>query len=238
MKLPMSRKKQEEMDMAVAKQMLDNVFDACNYEHNTIPVEVLFSYSNYRRERFSLQNVLLIGMMVLFLLLPLLFISPQIRVEPVEGTTRLKLTVEAALPIPVQSIRASMNGKNVALYESDTHEYILQPTDNGTLTLSVSLLNRQRTTIEYAVSSVDNDAPTLVSSDMDDDYLYLYVADALSGIDPDGLWAATGEDEEEEVPVTWDAEKQCVIVPYPTDVVNVYVSDMSGNCLNLLLTPQ
>ena len=36
--------------------MLSNVFEACDYEANKVPLEVLRSYSNYRRERHLLQK--------------------------------------------------------------------------------------------------------------------------------------------------------------------------------------
>ena len=39
-----------------ADQMLSNVFEACDFEPNRVPLEVLQSYSHYRRERHILQK--------------------------------------------------------------------------------------------------------------------------------------------------------------------------------------
>ena len=52
------RKKKDEVTLSpdAASQMLSNVFEACDYEANRVPLEVLQSYSNYRRERHLLQR--------------------------------------------------------------------------------------------------------------------------------------------------------------------------------------
>ena len=39
---------------ALADRMLENIFNACQTEPNTIPLKTLISYTRYRRERFSL----------------------------------------------------------------------------------------------------------------------------------------------------------------------------------------
>ena len=39
---------------ALADRMLENIFDTCQAEPNTIPLKTLISYTRYRRERFSL----------------------------------------------------------------------------------------------------------------------------------------------------------------------------------------
>ena len=69
------------LDDQIAKQMLENIFEACDMESNKIPLEVLTSYSNYRRERFALQRLVLVVIMVLFFLLPVLFIAPKISIR-------------------------------------------------------------------------------------------------------------------------------------------------------------
>ena len=44
----------------VADQMLSNVFEACDFEPNRVPLEVLQSYSHYRRERHILQKCIIV----------------------------------------------------------------------------------------------------------------------------------------------------------------------------------
>ena len=55
-----SKKNQPALDDATADLMLGNIFDACEKERNTVPLSVLTSYSNYRKERFLLQKVILL----------------------------------------------------------------------------------------------------------------------------------------------------------------------------------
>ena len=65
-----------QLDIEAAGRILAQAFEANQMELNTIPLEVLASYSNYRRERFTLQRTILVIIMTLFLLLPFLFVPP------------------------------------------------------------------------------------------------------------------------------------------------------------------
>ena len=214
--------------------MLNNVLDQCNYEHASVPIEVLSSYSKYRRERYALQHVVIIGMLVLFLLLPLLFISPKLRLAQVSDG-RLQLTVDAVLP--VTSVTARLNGKNVAIYDSGNGLYVLKPTTNGELQVTVTLLNRQMTAISYTVADVDTTAPAYVASAVSDGVLTLTFEDTESGIDPESVQAVAGEDETP-VQLTFDEATGQIVMPYPTEIVDLYVADKAGNILHVMLTPQ
>ena len=224
----------EELDLETAGQMLNNVLDICNYERATVPLELLTSYSRYRKERYALQRVLIVVMLVLFTLLPLLFFPPHLTVTG-EEDGRVRLTVTGLLP--VQSVSARLNGRNVAVYDAGGGVYLLTPTANGELRLSAMLINRQYTETVWTVSNLDDTAPTYVRAAAEGQELRIYMSDDRSGIDPDGIYALL-QDEETEVPVHWDAEDGCVVLDYPTEPVSLYVPDMEGNTLHLLLTPQ
>ena len=226
---------QPEMDMEVAGRLLSNVFDACNYEHNTVPIEVLSSYGNYRKERYGIQKGLLIALMVLFLLLPFLFIAPSLTLEPMEDNGRLRLTDSTFLP--VQRVTATLNGKSLPVYEESAHAYILQPTENGTLEVTMTLLNRQTSVVSCEVTDVDDELPVLRSSELEDGILRLYCEDTLSGIDAEHI-RLTDSDGNTLSGFAWDEEAGCVILPYPDEVVRLYLPDKAGNTLQLLLTPQ
>ena len=62
------------LDQKVADQMLSNIFEACHVQPNSIPLEVLTSYSNYRKERFAFQKFTLMLIIILFCMLPFLHI--------------------------------------------------------------------------------------------------------------------------------------------------------------------
>lgn len=64
-----------------ASRILERAFEANEMENNSIPLEVLASYSSYRKERFTLQRTILVIIMMLFILLPLLFIPAAFTVN-------------------------------------------------------------------------------------------------------------------------------------------------------------
>ena len=63
--------KDPKLDALAATKLLENVFEECNVEPNTVPMEALSAYSGYRKERFFLQRLILVIAIVLFMLLPL-----------------------------------------------------------------------------------------------------------------------------------------------------------------------
>ena len=62
-----NKDKNLQLDPDVASQMLSNVFDACEYEPNSVPLDILTSYSHYRRERSTLQKCILVLIIAFFL---------------------------------------------------------------------------------------------------------------------------------------------------------------------------
>ena len=74
-----------QLDPQIASQMLSNIFDACDIEQNSVPLEVLTSYSNYRKERYVAQKFILAVVMIMFFLLPILFVAPKFTLAQHEG---------------------------------------------------------------------------------------------------------------------------------------------------------
>ena len=145
MKALFQREKAPELPLEIAEQILQNAFDLCVREPNSVPLETLVSYSGYRRERYSLQRGVIVCMLALFLLLPLLFIAPKLSVTPREdaaaGHPVYDLTVSTRFPI--RQVRASIDGRTVPVTEAGDRVYRVQPERNGELTLTATLVNRQ-----------------------------------------------------------------------------------------------
>ena len=70
-----------QLDLEIASQILEQVFEANDMELNSISLEALASYSNYRKERFTLQRTILVIIMALFILLPRLFIPASFTIN-------------------------------------------------------------------------------------------------------------------------------------------------------------
>lgn len=173
--------KDPELDEKAASQMLGNIFDACEVEPNSVPLAVLTSYSNYRKERFLLQKILLVVILLFFCLAPLLFIPPDIQLSLKEDVSPNQPAYELYVDsfIPVSRITATINGLNVAVYETADRTYSIEPTVNGTMTVTVTLKNRQYASTVCEVTDADTKSPMFISDKMSGGQIYIY----LSGID-------------------------------------------------------
>lgn len=227
-----------QLDFETANRILKQTFEANQMEDNSIPLEVLASYSSYRRDRFTLQRTILMIIMVLFLLLPLLFVPSSFTVEEDNKLARnynpvYKLNVNSL--IPVDRVNASIDGRNIPVYEVDAHVYSIEPSRNGKMEVTVTLVNRQQSTQYVDVSTVDRELPIATSCTKKGDFLYLYLSDNESGIDFQSIKASdlTGQ---EVVPTSIEEAIGCVVFPVVDDTLNVYVSDLAGNQLQLLLS--
>lgn len=226
-----------ELDMDQASRILENVFDVNQVEPNSIPLEVLTSYSNYRKERFSLQRMIIVIIMTLFLLMPVLFIPADftLKIDGNSDTVNPTYTLEITSPMPVKRINASINGRNVSVYETGSQIYSIEPTINGRMTVTVTLLNNQTTTRYVDVANIDLKPPTVVSSDVANGQIYLYVSDEGSGIDYEKI-EAVARDGSITRPLSYNPETGCIIFPYPEDSLNVYIPDFAENKLQLILS--
>lgn len=240
MKMPFRKRgKNAGLPLRTAEQMLSNVFIACGREPNSVPLEALSSYSNYRKERYTLQRSVIVVVLVLFMLLPVLFFAAEIRItqDNPHSEANPVYTVSVSSRIPIGRIRAELGGRNVPIYEISANEYRIQPRGNGEMNISVALLNRQITSCDFTVSDVDVEQPQLISSETDDDCIYLYVSDAQSGVDYAAVTIADA-DGSLSAPISWNADAGCIVLAYPAQVQTVRIPDLRGNVLRVQLKPQ
>ena len=235
----MFRKKEDKVKpitQATASQMLANVFDACGAEPNTVPLEVLESYSNYRRERYALQRSVLAILLALFLLMPILFLTPEVVVasaKGIPGRPIFEITYSSFLPL--RRISAMLNGKKLPVYEMDTGVYPVRPEENGPLEITVTLINEQSTTQSMEVTGVDVTAPELVGSTQEGDKLVIFFRDDSGELDYEGIYAKTAAGEMI-APEAWDPKSMSVTFRFPREALNIFVADRCGNSLQLALT--
>ena len=238
-KPPFRRRADQMLPQATAEQILSNVFTACSRERNSIPLEALTAYSNYRKERYAIQRTVILLVLALFLLLPLLFIASGVRIaltNPESGENPVyAIAVDTRLPI--RQIDAHISGKTVPLYEISPGSYTAMPRENGELNVSVTLVNRQTTNAVLAVNGVDTDAPQLLSSETAADCVYVHVADAGSGVDYSGV-TIVSQDGQIFSPLQIDPQTGRIALPYPNQPLRVRIPDLRGNVLEISLKPQ
>lgn len=225
------------LDEEAASKILESVFEKNHVEPNSIPLEVLTAYSSYRKERFALQRSILVIMMVLFLMLPFLFIAPDfsMKADDSKYTATPVYEVDVDSFMPVARITATIDGHNIPVYEMDAHQYSIEPAINGRMRVTVTLLNKQQTTKYIEVTNVDVTVPVLVSTKWDDDYLYLTLSDSESGINY-GKIKAVDTAGNSHTPVSYNESISQIVFAYPDDSLNVYIPDNAGNSLQLVIS--
>lgn len=231
--------KYPQLNIDTASKLLENVFKATDTEPNSIPLEVLTAYSNYRKERFSLQRTIIVLILVLFFMLPFLFIPSEFSLNQTQAGEHENPTynLEVTSKMLVRSVVASVDGSNVPVYETDAHVYSIEPAKNGKMAVTVTLMNNQTATQYVDVENVDFDIPVLVSNNIDAENVYLFLSDAGSGIDYDNIRALT-LDGREVSPASVDTELGRVTFTRTNDSMNIYIPDFKGNELHLVLTIQ
>lgn len=225
---------QKALSAAAAHQILSNVFHVCDIEPNSVPLSSIFEYSNYRKQRFVFHRTTIYTVLAVFLLLPVLFITGTIIWTLNRPDSTYTVTTDSI--IPADSVNATIDGHSVAATLQDDGTFLLSPSRNGLMTITLTLKNRQEITTEVNVSSIDDIMPVLDGISYSGEYICLKVYDADSGINGDRI-RITLPDESEFTGWEYDAEEGTLKIPYPDDIITVYIPDMNGNTLRLQLCP-
>lgn len=219
------------LDAQTANQLLNNVFEACDMEPSTIPVEVLESWGNYKKPAFDLGKMISYVFIVILILLPLMFFHPNIAASRinVNSATDATYNIHIQTLLPVTNVSASLDGEPVALIENSQKEYTATLTKNGSLTITATTFNGQKTTRTYAVTHLDTDKPEFIQSYTQDDKVYLVVQDTFSGIDYENITGLT--------PLSYDESTGTIVFQIPEAPQTVTIPDHAGNELTLLISP-
>lgn len=219
------------LDTQTANQLLNNVFNACDMDPSSIPVEVLESWGNYKKPSFSLGRFLAYIFTILLVLLPLMFIHPTIIAERknVKSATNAVYDIELKTLLPIRDASADLDGRPIALTKNGSHSYSAEITQNGTLTITAASVNGQTVTRTYQVSHLDTDKPELVNSYSQDGVVYLEILDTFSGIDYDHITGIT--------PESVNTDTGVIAFHIPDNPTTVTIPDNAGNELTLLLSP-
>ena len=234
-------KERPELNEDTATKLLANVFDACGCEPSSIPLKKLESYSEYRREKYSLQKLLIVIILVIFLLIPICFISPDFTITEVADRQAGRRIYDVNIHsfLPVNLVAASIEDHAFPVFETGDGTFTVEPTVNGKMKVKVVLANRQYAVKEIEVAEIDYDKPVLLRQSLQDGKLYLYVSDGAegSGINWEDVHYETNSGSIVK-PVEIDDLEEFAAFTFPTESVNFYFPDNNGNTLQLLFTPQ
>lgn len=218
------------------REILDNVYDMLGKAPCPVPIEVLSDYIVYRKDRYGFQKTLLMIVMILFVILPVFFITPDVRVqEETNGGTEGYYLLRVSAMVPVADIEAMIDGHPVGIRNLGKGEYKITPLRNGEMTVKVTLWNQQFYSRTIAVNIVDTERPELLDNQVSQGELLLRVCDDKSGIDYNLVYWINDIGEVQR-PLRVDEESGEIVFPIPKDAVVIYVSDKSGNTLRLNVT--
>ena len=222
-----------ELTTLETSEILDSVFHACGDEGNSVPMETISSYAVYRKERFTLQRVIVAMALLVFMMLPLLFVLPSYTVTIEDtGTRGLPVyTVKVDSILPVGKVIAKISDHELPVYEAGAREFTVEPTRNGNMDISVELVNRQSVMTEHDVTAVDAEGPKLLGNKTMDDGFILKVEDSGIGVDYREIYAVSASGKVY-YPVS-ASEEDGVVFEYPTEAWDVYIPDHIGNNLHL-----
>lgn len=225
-----------ELDDNLAEQMLQNIFEISQVTPSSIPLDVLISYSNYRKERFAFQKFVLAAIIILFSLVPFLFVYPEFEIVQSTDNQHYPPIYEFSLDtdFPIKSVSAIQNKTSLAVTQTGKKSFSLEPTENGLLSVSVTLMNNQIHTAVIDIDTIDTQSPIYHSNSIQSGSIYLYVSDDLSGIDYEKVTAKTVT-QETVLPLDYNASEGYVVFDYPDSTLDVYIPDIAGNTLHLVL---
>lgn len=220
-----------ELDTKTANQLLNNVFAACDKEPSVVPVEVLESWGNYKKQGFDFGRMVSYIFLIILILLPLMFFRPTIIAERtnVKSNTNAIYSIHIKTLLPLQAVSATLDDTPVQLQQESAKEYKAEITANGKLKIKAVSFNGQTSTRTYTVVHLDKDKPILTNSYSKDGFVYLQVIDTYSGIDYKNISGLT--------PDHFDTDSGTIVFPIPSSPVTVTIPDNAGNKLVLLLSP-
>lgn len=227
------------LDIETACAILSYAFEVTQNEPNSIPLDILASYSNYRKERFTLQKTVLVLLMTFFMLMPLLFIPPSFTLtyETDENGVNPVYRLELESFMLVEQLTVRVDERNIPVYEVDSHVYSIEPSINGRMSITVTLINKQSYTEYVDVTDVDKTAPVIDDYWVKSNKLHVFLSDAGAGVDFKGVYAVNLEGEEIP-PLTIDESKGEVIFENPSQISTISLPDKAGNVLQVMLVSE
>lgn len=220
-----------------AAKLLEQVFMECYMDSNSVPIDQLESYSNYRSERFMLQKIIAIVTMIIFLLLPFWFINPSYTITELPKGERNLPVYEVHIDtwLPLHSVTAVVRGYKIPVYQVDKRTFTVEPIRNGKLEIQVELFSRQYLNKTVKVTTVDDTPPVFEGYEQEEGTLFIYVRDEDFGVDYPKVYAKLN-DGQIVYPDEFNEADGVIAFSNAVEEMNIVVPDKLGNELKLHTT--
>jgi len=219
-----------------ADKILGTIFEECDVTPNSIPMEELEAYSNYRAEKYTVQRVIILIAMVLFVLMPHLFVLPKYTVSASNQLSRglPVYTIDVENMLKVRRVTAQIGDEFLPVYAVTKKSFTVEPIMNGTLIVNVELSNGQSLQKTIQVTTVDNEAPKVIGSSTGTGEFTLRLEDEGIGVDYEAIYGMT-EDGTKIEPKFIDETQGIVKFDMDDEEMIVYIPDYLGNALSLTI---
>lgn len=223
------------LDALTATRLLEDIFEGAGATPNSLPVEALAGYPEFERQRFLPQRVMLIVILILWLLIPIFFITPKYDITQV-STNDQNLpvyTVEIQSLLPIRNVEAILNETDLPLYAKDSKTYAVEPNQNGTMEIRVTAVNNQTAVRSVDVVAVDDVGPKLISTEVSGQKVLLRMAENGTGVAYSNIYAIGQNSKEIVQPADYDRETGTITFELSKEKWDVYIPDERGNALHL-----
>lgn len=150
---------------------------------------------------------------------------------PANGYVSGDVAVTASVDTPLKTIREvyliSDDGNKIdGSFKNNTASFSVD--ENGNYTIHVVTVNDLSSTADFAVSAIDDLAPTISGFDYTEDDLVIKFNDEGSGIDYSSIKGVTS-DGQVIMPISFDKENNTVTFAFPDENFQLSISDLAGN---------
>ena len=226
-----------ELDSALADKILANVLDSCGYQPNTVPLEQLSAAAAFNAKPALANKIAPLAIAATAVTTPLAIDAPEFTITQIAENTYMpvyEIDVDAVLPI--ESVRVTLNGKEVSSISPEAKTFNLTPDENGTMSITVTLVNGRSTTHTLELTEVDYIAPTAIVNTDVTDQLIICARDSLSGINYDAISGVDFDTGAAIAPLSCNPADGTIIFPYSKNTFKITIPDNAGNKYHLTVT--
>lgn len=220
-----------------AERLLEFIFFEEARKPNSLPLAAIVEYNEYRMQQFGLQRMIVVLVILSFVVAPIFTITPKFNIKQDQDAYRsgqLKYAFTVDSFVPIDTVTATIDGKDTPVYQDGKRSYYIIPTINGALDVKVTYITKRNATQSEVISEVDRKVPELLSSNSSDGQVHLFVRDTGSFVDWDQIY---GLDENNKLvePTVYNSITGEILFAIPEVYLNVYIPDRAGNTLHLLI---
>lgn len=161
----------------------------------------------------------------------LVTVKPNCEITVADTTDYLSTTATIKIKslLPVKAPVATLDGQAVSLIKEGKKTYTATVHNNGILEVDLLSLNKMKSTTYKDVNVLDDNPPSISENELSsDEILSFKLNDSQSGIDYSSIYALDGNNARH-APLTIDRSTGVITFEMITDVLHVYVKDLSGN---------